>query len=685
MSVLAIVQARMQATRLPGKVLEPIGERTMLERVVARVRAAERVDDVLVATSTGPADDAVEAFCRERGIAVFRGDEHDVLDRYFRAAASREPDVVVRITADCPLMDPAVVDQVVERFARGDVDYAANVLRYTWPDGLDVEVFSMDALRRAHAEAKDPVEREHVTVYVRTSGRFRTVNVERDDDLSRFDYRFTVDEPKDLAFVRAVYDRLEPTKGPLFDLDAVLALVREEPALLDPSKGTIKNEGYYLSILKAPPMDPKPRSLDKSKALLARATKVVPTRSQTFSKAPTQFPQGSAPTFLERGKGGHVFDVDGNEYIDWILALGPIILGYDDPAVTEAVVAQAKKGASFSLPTSLETEVAEQLVRLIPCAEMVRFGKNGSDVTSGAVRVARAFTKREKVVCCGYHGWQDWFIGTTTRNQGVPKSTQELTKTFDYNDLASLERVLVANKGEVACVIMEPIGIVHPEPGFLEGVKRLAHDHGALLVFDEVVTGFRVGLGGAQELFGVTPDLGCFGKAMGNGYPIAAVCGRADVMKVFDDIFFSFTFGGDAIGLAASLATIQELERRKVIPELHAKGDRLRDGFNTFAKQLGLEDAVTCMGLGPHTVTVFKDTPKADALLLRSLVQQELARRGVLFLVGHNLCAAHTDEDVEHTLRAHKDALAYVKQALDAGDPRRFLDGEPVSPVFRKA
>lgn len=685
MSVVAIIQARMSASRLPGKVLEDIGGKPMLVRVVERVQAAKTIDKVVVATSDQPADAAVEALCKERAFSCFRGHENDVLDRFMKAAESvgaQAGDTLVRITADCPLMDPAVIDKVVAA-KTADVDYATNVLRYTYPDGLDVEVFSFESLARAWKEASDPVHREHVTPYIRTTGKFVVKGVENEVDLSKKDYRWTVDEPADLGFVRAVYERLG--KDRMFGMNEVTKLLEDEPSLLISNAGTMKNEGYYTSIAKGPALEPKPRTLGKSREWLERAKKVIPTCAQTFSKAPTQFVGGISPTFLQKAKGSHVWDVDGNEYIDYVNGLGPTILGNDDAAVTKAVIEQAHEGVTFSLPHPLEVELAELLCETIPCAEMVRYGKNGSDATAGAVRVARAFTKREKVLCCGYHGWQDWFIGTTTRNAGVPKSTQELTKTFAYNDLGSLEKLFAENPGEVACVIMEPVGIVDPKPGFLEGVRDLCTKNGALLVFDEVVTGFRMHMGGAGALYNVKPDLGCFGKAMGNGYPIAAVVGRRDVMMTMDDIFFSFTFGGDVLALAASIATIKEMKARNVIDHLWKQGERLKDGYNALAKHYGLEKVTQCIGLPPRTVCTFADTPKADALIVRSIVQQEMIKRGVLFLVGHNLCAAHSDDDIEHTLRAHRSALEILAKALESDDPRRFLEGEPVQAVFRKA
>jgi glutamate-1-semialdehyde 2,1-aminomutase len=268
----------------------------------------------------------------------------------------------------------------------------------------------------------------------------------------------------------------------------------------------------------------------RSEELLERALRTIPLGSQTFSKSKTQYPHGVSPYFVTRGKGGHVWDADGNEYVDFISSLAAVTLGHGDPDVQAAVAAQLEDGVIFSLPHPLEMEVAERLVAMVPCAEKVRFGKNGSDATSGAVRIARAFTGRDHVAVCGYHGWQDWYIGATARNRGVPKAVRELTHTFPFNDLLALEALLASHPAGFAAVMMEPMNVSDPAPGYLQAVKELAHRHGALLIFDETITGFRFANGGAQALFGVTPDLATFGKGIANGYPLAAVAGRADVM-----------------------------------------------------------------------------------------------------------------------------------------------------------
>ncbi|MGB6773218.1 MAG: aminotransferase class III-fold pyridoxal phosphate-dependent enzyme, partial [Terriglobales bacterium] len=392
---------------------------------------------------------------------------------------------------------------------------------------------------------------------------------------------------------------------------------------------------------------------------------------------------GVSPVFLGKGKGCRVWDVDGNEYIDYIQGLLPNILGYAHEEVNAEVTEQLGQGHSFSLPHPLEVELAERLTRLIPCAEKVRFGKNGSDATSGAVRAARAFTGRERIACCGYHGWQDWYIGSTTRNAGVPKAVRELTHPFVYNDLGSLYRLLAEHKGEFAAVIMEPVNFWPPAAGFLEGVRKLAHEHGALLIFDEICSGFHFGLGGAQKKFGVTPDLACFGKAMGNGFPIACVVGRSDVMQVFEDIFFSFTFGGEVASMAAAMKVLDVLETTAALARMDANGRVLQEGLNALAKEAGLQDRIKCIGYPIWSLIKFLDADGKDSFLVRSLFTQECVKRGVLLLATHNMTAAHDPLAIEQTLRVYAEVCKTVSKWLSEPNPEEHLEGEMIQPVFR--
>jgi glutamate-1-semialdehyde aminotransferase len=424
--------------------------------------------------------------------------------------------------------------------------------------------------------------------------------------------------------------------------------------------------------------------IDRSENLWKRAIDLIPAGTQTLSKGPTQYVDGLAPKYLQRGKGCHVWDVDGNEYIDYTMALLPVILGYSFDATNEAIRRQLEEGITFTLMHPLEVALSELLVEVIPCAEMVRFGKNGSDATSAAVRLARACTGRDRVVCCGYHGWQDWYIGTTSRAKGVPATVRDLTSTFQYNRIETLEDALEGSHGEVACVIMEPFGMEEPVGDFLCEVRDLTHRHGALLIFDEIITGFRLALGGAQEYFGVVPDLATFGKGMANGMPISAVVGRREFMRAFEEVFFSFTFGGEALSLAAAISTIDVIRREDVIGHLWRQGAKLRDGYNEMAARTELAGVTVCKGLPPVNYPLFFDSHGFSSLEIKSLFQQECIRRGILFSGRHNLSYSHADEDIEQTLSVYREAMDVLKRALEAGSVRHDIRGGVVRPVFRE-
>lgn len=425
------------------------------------------------------------------------------------------------------------------------------------------------------------------------------------------------------------------------------------------------------------------KSFSKSEAYLARAEQTIPLGSQTFSKSRTQYPQGVSPFFITRGEGSRVWDLDGNQYTDFVNSLLSITLGYKDPDVDAAVREQLDAGVIFSLPHPIEAEVAELICDMVPCAEMVRFGKNGSDATSGAIRVARAFTGRDHVAVCGYHGWQDWYIGSTARHLGVPQATRDLTHGFMYNDLASVEKVFAEHPGQIAAVILEPMNTAWPAPGFLEGVKELTHRHGALLVFDETITGFRYAKGGAQELFGVTPDLASFGKGLANGYPVAAVAGRRDVMTLMEEVFFSFTFGGETLSLAAARATLQKLRREPVLETVAKRGQRLLDGAAAVVEQGKLGDVFGLAGHPSWSFLTIKDARGATSFEIKTLLMQELHERGFLSVGSHNISYAHTDSDIDGLVAAYADILPMIGDRLNRGTLMEAIRGTPLVPLFK--
>ncbi|MBI2642365.1 MAG: aminotransferase class III-fold pyridoxal phosphate-dependent enzyme [Candidatus Wildermuthbacteria bacterium] len=417
------------------------------------------------------------------------------------------------------------------------------------------------------------------------------------------------------------------------------------------------------------------KTFSKSQAFFKKVRGVIPLASQTFSKSYLQYVPGQAPLFITHGKGAYVWDLDGNKYLDLINGLLPVVLGYQYKKVDDAIRAQLKKGITFSLPSPLEYELAKKLKQLIPCAEMARFGKNGSDATAGAVRLARAVTKRNRIAVCGYHGWQDWYIGANPRNAGVPKAVRNLVHRFEYNNLESLKLLFKKYPKEFAAVVMEPMTSEEPKDNFLQKVKALAHKHGALFVLDEIITGFRFSLGGAQKYFKVTPDLAAFGKSMANGMAISVVAGLEKYMKKMEDIFFSFTFGGECLSLAASLAVIEEMEKKRVIQYLWKQGAYLQNNTRNILKENGLGDFIQLKGKPCWQLFVMHDHKGFSALEMKSYIQKALIQRGILWAGSHNMSFSHTKNDIDYLLRAYKIVFADLKKALAKKTLRKELKG----------
>lgn len=420
--------------------------------------------------------------------------------------------------------------------------------------------------------------------------------------------------------------------------------------------------------------------IEQSKELFNRATGLIPSYTQTLAKGPEQYIHGVAPMYLKSGKGAHVIDVDGNEFIDYTMGVGPLSLGYAYPRIDEAIKRQLEDGITFSMMHPLEVEVAELIREVVPNAESVRYSKSGNDVTSAAVRLARAYTGKNTILCCGYHGWHDWYIAVTDRNLGIPDAIKDMTYTFDYNNIQS---VLDAIDDDTAGIILEPIVFDEPKNNFLHELRRICDEKDIVLIFDEMWSGFRMALGGAQEYFGIKADLATFSKAVANGMPISIITGKHDIMKLLDkDVFFYTTFGGEALSLAAAKETILELREKNVPEFLATQGAKLKNGYNQICEELGI-NFTGAKGYDFRSLVTF-DGNFGNPLEMKSLLQQEMIKRGVLWGGSHNMSYSHTDEDVSHTLAAYRESLAILKEAVESGKVSEYLKGEPVKPVFRK-
>ncbi len=442
-------------------------------------------------------------------------------------------------------------------------------------------------------------------------------------------------------------------------------------------------------------MKPDAHTVKGSLDLYTRAKKLIPGTTQLLSRRPTRAALGVSPIYAERAKGCRIWDVDGNEYIDWASAVGPIVLGYADDVVDAAVKAQIDRGSIYSIVHQTQVELAEELVRLVPSAEMVRFAKGGGEACTISVRVARGVSGRDKVLFCGYHGWHDWYLAANLGAErldghllpgiepiGVPQALQGTTLPFKYGDLDMLEDLLRQHAGEVACIIMEPMRSEDPPPGYLEGVRDLATRYDVVLIFDEVSCGFRIALGGVQEYTGVVPDITVLAKAISNGYPMAAVVGQRRFMEPMEQMFISSAYWDDNIGAVAALTTLRELERRQAVAHFKCIGDEFKIRINKAAKNVGLD--AECVGVAAHPgIRIRVEDPEA-AKKVSTLFIQENARRGVILASGFFFNCAHDQAAVDKTAAVVEESFAVIKDGLEQDRLDDLLETPIQEDLFRR-
>jgi len=419
--------------------------------------------------------------------------------------------------------------------------------------------------------------------------------------------------------------------------------------------------------------------------------RVIPGGAHTYSKGDDQFPS-NAPRYIEKGEGCYVWGDDNKRYLDWTMGLRSVSLGYGIEEVNDAVIKQIYKGANFCRPSYLETELALKILELIPNGQMVKFAKNGSSVTTAATKLARAYTGRDYIALCKNHpffSYDDWFIGTTLSNRGVPKSISDLSQTFNYNDIASLEKLFLDYPNKIAAVILEPATTEHPSNNFLSEVRNLCEKNGAVLIFDEMITGFRWHLNGAQTYYDVIPDLSTFGKGIANGFSLAALVGKREIMEL-GDIFhsqkrvflLSTTHGAENHSLAAALATLNFFKEKEVVSHMWKMGGRLIEGINQVVKEFGLEKYFSIGGIDCSPYYVCKDKNGNNSFEFRTLFLQEMVKEGILI----NYIApsySHSQDTIDFTVSAVRKALKVYKMALDKG-VKHYLLGPAIKPVFRE-
>ena len=630
--ILAVIQARMNSTRLPGKVLKKIGDSTCIEILLKRLSKSELIDRIIVVTSTNQYDDILYDKLNKIGVDCFRGEETNVYKRFLDALKNSEASVILRITADCPLIDPVLVDKIIREFLSKDVDYVSNVDPPSFPDGMDVEVIDRNCLENNYSSNLNKYHLEHVTSSIRENKKFSKSNFENEEDYSYI--RLTLDEAIDLEVINSIFKYFQPDI--YFSLGEIIDLYKKNKSLFK-NIDLIRNEGS---------------KMNNGQKLWKKAKKIIPGGNMLLSKRTEMFHPLKWPAYFDKAKGCSIWDLDGRKYIDMsLMGVGTNILGYANEEVDNYVKLNLDKSNMSTLNCPEEVWLAEKLVEMHPWSEMVRFARTGGEANSIAVRIARAASGKDGIAICGYHGWHDWYLASNIKDtenlkdhllpgleaNGVPKELKNTTFPFHYNDLDGLKKIICENN--IGLIKMEVIRNIKPSNNFLKEVRKLATKNNIVLIFDECTSGFRENFGGIHLNYKVNPDIAIFGKALGNGYAITAVVGTKNVMEAAQKSFISSTFWTERIGVSAALKTLEIMEKNKSWEIITNVGKKIRMIWSDIADDNNLSINIS----GLSSLSSFNFISKNN-LKYKTLITQEMLKNGILASNSVYTSIAHTNE-----------------------------------------
>ena len=662
----------MGSSRLPGKVLKTVADQPMLKILINRLKKSKHIDKVIYVTSVTKNNDKLCAAVAEFGIKTFCGSEKDVLSQMYEAGLQFEADVIVRITEGCPLIDPVVVDAIIEKFLKSNVDYVLNGIPPTFPDSLNTEVFSFRAVRRAYEEATEKYGRGHVIPYLR-KGSFDVENLAWPINFSNV--RWSVDEIQDLLVVRKVFEHFSPDIH--FPWTKVIELMAEKPDVFKENKHIKRNEGAVMS---------------NGQKLWRRAKKIIPGGNMLLSKRAEMHLPDAWPSYFSKTSGCTVWDIDGNKYTDlYLMGVGTNILGYSHPEVDEAVMQTVKSGNLSTLNAPEEVWLAEKLLELDPWAGMVRFARSGGEANAIAIRIARAAAGRDGVAVCGYHGWHDWYLSANLgendslaghllpglSTKGVPTALRDTVHPFEYNDFDTLQLLVLEKK--IGVIKMEVLRNREPENGFLERVRKLASDNGIVLIFDECTSGFRETFGGLYKKFNVEPDIAIYGKTLGNGYAVSAIVGKEEIMQAAQSTFISSTFWTERIGSTAALKTLEVMQREEPWTHVTELGLYLRGLWKELASKYDL--SLSFSGLPAlSNFLITSDNP----LECKTFITQEMLKKGYLAGTTVYVSLAHNRTIFDEYIEVLDPIFKIIAEVQAGRDIRTLLDGPVCHSGFKR-
>ena len=663
--VLAIIQARYDSTRFPGKILKKINNKSILEIIIKRLSMSENISKIIVACSNNKNDIKVINLCKKLKINFFVGSEHDVLERFYNASIKFKGLNILRITADCPLIDYVIVDKIINNFFSRNVDYASNIDPPTFPDGFDAEIFTFKALKQAHKRAKTKMEREHIRPFMLNNKNFKKFNLESIEDYSSI--RLTIDELEDFKVIKNIINNF---KNNLFFLyEDIINLYKKKKHIFSDNMHINRNEGLYLN---------------KGQQLWKRAKKIIPGGTMLFSKNPDLFLPNFWPAYFEKTKGCNIWDLEGRKYLDLsMMGIGTNILGYSRREVDGAVKNIINKGNMSTLNSKEEILLAEKLIEMHPWAEKVRFARTGGEAAAIALRIARAATGKDQVAICGYHGWHDWYLSANLLNSkslnshlmrnlpimGVQKNLKNSAFVFEYNNFDQLKKIVSQNN--IGTVIMEVSRNESSKKDFLENVRKLTKNKKIVLIFDECTSGFRETFGGLHIKYKINPDIATFGKALGNGYAINAVIGSDSVMNYVNSTFISSTFWTERIGSAAALKTLEIMDKIKSWRIITDIGANVKKKWSQLSKIHNIKLDIKGLDAIPRFDFINKNN-----LYYKTYISQEFLKKNILAANSIYLCVDH-NKDLINRYYDILDSIFYkIKKSIDSNaDVKKLLEG----------
>jgi len=642
MKCVAIIQARMGSTRLPGKVLKTIEGKTIIDIIISRLKKAKQLDKIVVATTTKKKDNKLIEHLIKKKIDFYRGSENDVLDRFHKAAKKFEADIIVRVTADCPLVDASIVDKFIKKLKQQKVDYVTNTLPPSYPDGLDVEVFTFKTLSKINKLA-NKLQRQNggvILAYIRENKFFfNYINIICPIKNLR-NLRITLDYKDDFELIKKIIKHFKNNSN--FNWKQIVQFSKNNRLLFKNNNG----------------LDHDMIDFKRSKNVWKKAKKFIPSGNMLMSKNPDRFLPGMWPTYFNKTKGCNVWTLENKKLIDFsLMGVGTNILGYSRKEVDNAVMKVVKKGNLSTLNCPEEVELAEKLIELHPWSQMVKFARTGGEANSIAVRIARSSTSRQKIAFCGYHGWHDWYISANIKSSknldehllqglnptGVPKELKNTSFPFKYGDINGLKKII--RDHNIGIIKMEVCRNTAPDIKFLKAVRELASKKNIILIFDECTSGFRENLGGLHLKVKINPDMLILGKALGNGYAITAVLGKKEIMECSKKTFISSTFWTERIGPTAALKTIEVMHKIKSWKTINEYGNYLRKGWIKLSNKHELD--ISILGIPSLSKFLFKSKKNLE---YKTFITQEMLKKNFLASNTVYVCTEHKKSLIDEYL-----------------------------------